>query len=322
MKILFIPVEAQHDYQSDTFHWGLRHLEHHNSDVFVAKTFHNPRLLRANYDPTWSHCTYYGKWDCTYPMVNMEEINAKIADKFYDLIIWMDALRDADRGRLDWVYKIYGNRLFIVDGDDAQDKPYMEELKNYPNLKYFRKSLNYIIKYEHNNIFPIDFGFPDELVSEGPFEKKKLVASIIPGDETTYILPESRYYAEYRQSRYAYTYSKCGWSCLRHLEIMFNRCIPIFLDLEFCPEYILHFYPKQLLRKVLLDHVIVNRKQLHYDTIQLHGKNEYWINTIRNELILPKKVPQYEEVEQQIFDHCKKHLTCSAMVRYLLNHYD
>ena len=321
MKVLFIPSEVLHDYQSDTLHWGFRHLSI-KGKLNVQKTFHNSKLLCSTYDPTWPHCTYYGKWQETFSAVDMNEINERIESKYYDLIVWMDALRDAPITRLDWIYHIYGNRLFIVDGDDAQDKPYMNRLKDYPNLKYFRRSLCYVIKYCHNYLYPIDFGFPDELISDKAFEKTKDISSIIPGDSSTYILPEPKYYAEYQKSKYAFTYSKCGWSCLRHLEIIFNRCIPIFLDLEFCPEYILHFYPKFLLRNVLLEHAIVNIESLKYHTIDQMGKNAYWIQTLKNGLVTVRNTQEYVETEQQLFEHSRKHLTCSSMVNYMLNYYD
>ena len=319
MKVLFIPLQCEHDYQQDTLSWGLRHL-HLRGEIELERTYHNRRLYKP-YDPTWSHCTYYGKWEGPIPNANLFEINEKILNKYYDLIVWMNADLGNDE-RFDRTYNLYQNRLFVVDGDDALDKPYMEKLKNYPNLRYFRRSMCHLIKNGHNHLYPIDFGFPDELIDDGPFEKTKLVSSIIPGDGTTYILPESKYYAEYRQSMYAYTYSKCGWSCLRHLEIMFNRCVPIFIDLEFCPNYVMHFFPKLLFGRVMMEHVKMDYKSVDMDLYTAVGKNAYWISFLKSEMIKVKDTPNHSEIEKEIYNHCKKYLTCSAMVNYMLNYYD
>ena len=40
----------------------------------------------------------------------------------------------------------------------------------------------------------------------------------------------------YQNSLFSLTYRKTGWDCLRHYEILASGSIPLFLDLEKCPE--------------------------------------------------------------------------------------
>ena len=330
MKILYIPLETFHDFQCDTMNWGLRSLNK-TEKIQLDKTFNNEKLYKkttANSHIS-SHYTYYRHWEEEIPHVNIEDIDYKIKHKYYDLIIIQDGLHDIDygrnkyRGQIDYLYKIYKNNLFIVDGEDGGDGEYMKKLKNYPEIKYFRRELTYTLKYEHNTIFPINFGFPDELINENNYEKTQLISSIIPGLGSTYITSsEVDYYNEYRKSKFAYTFSKCGWDCLRHLEIIFNKSLPIFLDLEFCPNKVLYFYPKFELLEILNKMCNIKYDQYNYDNIHSLGKIRYWQDIILNNLIEIKNLKYYDEIQNKIYNKCKKYLTCNAIVNYVLEHYE
>lgn len=331
MKILHIPIDTPHDFQCDTISWGLRGLtKTHNLEI--DKVFYSEKLYKKLTDKSHisSHYTYYRHWDEPIPYINFDEIDDKIKNKYYDLIILHDGLsKNRDYGhnryidKVSYLYRIYQDKLFIIDGEDNGDGDYLKQLRDYPLLKYFKRELIYTFKYEHQNVFPINFGFPDELIVDSEFEKTQMISSIIPGDYSTYItLSEKSYYDEYRKSKFAFTFSKCGWDCLRHLEIIFNKSLPIFLDLEFCPNKSLYFYPKFEMFQVLYKMCNVNYNKLDYNSIHTFGKNEYWKRVINNKYVTVKDESFYDDLKTKIYNHCKKYLTCNNIVKYVINHYE
>ena len=331
MKILHIPLKTHHDFQCETISWGLRGLRK-THDLEIDKLFYTEKLFKKTTPQSHisPHYTYYRHWDESMPDMNLDDIDYKLKHKYYDLVILHDGLdREREYGhnkyidQLDYIYNIYHNKLFIVDGEDIGDDEYLKNLKNYPDLKYFRRELTYTLKYQHKNLFPINFGFPDELILDEKFEKKQLISTIVPGDGNTYIYSsEQDYYDEYRKSKFAFTFSKGGWDCLRHLEIIFNKSLPIFLDLEFCANGVLHFYPKFEMREILHKMCHIKYDMYDFDSINKFGKNEYWKRIINNNYITIKDESCYDEIQSNIYTHCKKHLTCNNIVKYLLEHYD
>ena len=90
-------------------------------------------------------------------------------------------------------------------------------------------------------ILPLSFCIPDECIVDEIPEKTRLLASLIPGDTSTYLYygKEKEYNEMYRTARFAITKMKGGWDCLRHYEILMNGCIPLFENLKDCPKYTL-----------------------------------------------------------------------------------
>jgi hypothetical protein len=107
--------------------------------------------------------------------------------------------------------------------------------------------------YTEETIYSLPYCIPDELIvstEEALSAKKTVFASVNPRDRTTYIYgpgQEKEYYNMYKEARFAYTCKKGGWDCLRHYEIMANGCIPIFQNIEQCPEKTMCTFPKDLL---------------------------------------------------------------------------
>lgn len=99
------------------------------------------------------------------------------------------------------------------------------------------------------HVIPLPFCIPDEcIVSEIP-QKNTLLASIMPGDNSTYIFnkhQEKEYNEMYQKARFAITKMKGGWDCLRHYEILMNGCIPLFEKMKDCPPFTMTTYPKEL----------------------------------------------------------------------------
>ena len=97
-------------------------------------------------------------------------------------------------------------------------------------------------------IFPITFGISENKIARNKTQKIRYLSPMIPGDSSTYIYTtEQSYYQQYAESYFAITIKKGGWDTMRTLEIIANRCIPVFLYIDLCPEKTLWNYPKELL---------------------------------------------------------------------------
>jgi len=141
-------------------------------------------------------------------------------------------------------------------------------------------------------IIPFSYCIPDEFIVSSVPEKTKLKSFIIPGDKPSFGAGEQdKYYNEYRTSRFAVTRKKGGWDCLRHYEILANGCIPIFEKLEECPFFTMTTFPKELVLKA-------NRELLPWD-------DSY--------------IPKYNEIVEQLLDHCRKYCSVSARATFFLS---
>jgi len=95
------------------------------------------------------------------------------------------------------------------------------------------------------------YSIPDDLLNNT--ENRSIIkcfkdAPLIPGKQETYIYDnEDDYNTMYQRSKFAITKKKYGWDCLRHYEILGNKCVPLFENLENCPENTMKLLPKKLL---------------------------------------------------------------------------
>lgn len=145
--------------------------------------------------------------------------------------------------------------------------------------------------YLNGHIFPLPYCIPDECVMlenhDLYYNKTYGICPLIPGERSEHLFvagQESEYYQMFQQSWFAHTKKKGGWDCLRHYEILANGCIPMFENLEDCPEHTLTTFPKQLLKDFCMD----------YDIDR--------INLIK-----------------QLLEHTREHCTTSANIRYFLS---
>jgi len=143
---------------------------------------------------------------------------------------------------------------------------------------------------------PLSFSIPDECVVESVPKKEVLLASLIPGDLTTYIYgkdDEQSYYDMYKKSRFAITKKKGGWDCLRHYEILMNGCIPLFENLKECPENTMTTYPKHL----------------NDEAWDLYNN---WIETAEN-------IEKYNQLCSKFIEHTRTFCTTSHAAKIILN---
>jgi len=167
--------------------------------------------------------------------VDRNNIEEKIKDKYFDLIIYGSVNRCLDYYEL--VSKIYpNNKVFLIDGaDDTNIHP----LSN--KHPYFKRELTL------DQFIPIHFAIPECKITTNKLYKTQEYSSIIPGQGGYKFDIEQDYYNDYNRSYFGVTMKKAGWDCMRHYEILANNCIPYFIDLESCPKQILTNLPKELL---------------------------------------------------------------------------
>lgn len=150
--------------------------------------------------------------------------------------------------------------------------------------------------YYKKSIYSLSYCIPDELIVDYDVLKKKTnkIASLIPGDKSTYIFgvdDEKNYYEMYQKSLFAHTEKKGGWDCLRHYEILANGCIPIFKDLEHCPSSIMTTFPKELIKEAC-------------------------------DKLLPwnyNNKPLYDEYVMRLLNHVRMYCSASFQTEYILN---
>lgn len=141
----------------------------------------------------------------------------------------------------------------------------------------------------------ITFSIPkDKLCKINPI-KTKVLSNLIPGDISTYIYnTEKDYYNEYKTSYFAITRKKAGWDCMRHYEILANKCIPYFIDIEQCPKDKLTLLPKDLL-------------------IEANRLYEKFRTDITN-----TDINEYHILQKKLFEYTREHLTTDKIAEYIL----
>ena len=114
------------------------------------------------------------------------------------------------------------------------------------------------------------------------------MAPLVPGDKSTYLYEnEFDYYNMYSDSRFAKTWKKGGWDCLRHYEILASGCTPWFPDLHWCPETLMTNFPRDL---------VLN------------------MNRLENTNALSQE--KYMAMATKLLEYTKTHLTCSVSAEY------
>jgi hypothetical protein len=267
------------DYQNDLVFYGLRELF---GDDVVDSTQILP--LYKEYENKipkqhlWGGMTTF--WLIEENNINRNNIEEKIKDRYYDLIIYGSIKRC--KQYYDLVSKYYpNNKVILIDGND---EPELDPL--YTKHLYFKREL----QASHPNLLPITFGIPTCKLAEPNKNKTQEYATCIPGQPETYVFKDEKsYYKDYQKSYYGVTMKKAGWDCMRHYEILGNYCMPYFIGLEDCPEDTLANLPKELLFK---------GRELAND----FNEREYFI------------------ILDEIFNYTKNNLTTENIAKKILNY--
>jgi len=287
MKILYITNHIDiarasggfiNDYQNDLVFYGLREL--FGDDVVDSTqivSLYKEYEGKIHPQHLWGGMTTF--WLIGENNIDRTDIEEKIKDKYYDLIIYGAIQRC--KQYYDLVSKIYpANKIILIDGNDESD---LNPL--YEKHLYFKREL--II--DHPNLLPITFGIPTNKLTTPNKNKTQDYATCIPGQPETYIFKDERlYYEDYQKSFYGVTMKKAGWDCMRHYEILGNYCMPYFIGLEECPKNTLANLPKELI---------------------LDGRN----------LAKNFDEQQYFNILDEIFEYTKNNLTTKNIANYILN---
>lgn len=287
MKILYITNHIDiaqasggfiNDYQNDLVFYGLRELfgddvVDSTQIVSLYKEYEN----KIHPQHLWGGMTSF--WLIGENNIDRSDIEEKIKDKYYDLIIY-GAIKRCKQ-YYDLVSKVYPpNKIILIDGNDESDLDPLYE----KHLYFKRELIN-----THKNLLPITFALPTSKLAIPNKNKTQEYATCIPGQPETYIFKDEKsYYEDYQKSYYGVTMKKAGWDCMRHYEILGNYCVPYFVGLEDCPKDTLVSFPKELL---------LEAKELTYN----FDEAKYYI-------ILDK-----------LFEHTKNNLTTKNLAKYILS---
>ena len=245
MKILFISKFDLPDFQNDMIFHGLRSL-------------YGVNVIPSN-DPWYMYTDMHKKWNLIVPNngmsygrgftlygkllkipVDNSNIQKKVQDRWFDKIIYGSITR-CDDYFVDVVKSYKSNDILCIDGEDNTDINH-----NYSKHSvYFKREL---IHTPSENIRPIGFCIPSDLIVKNIPHKEQDYGTVIPGDSSTYIFNlEIDYFKDYQKSYFGLTHRKGGWDCLRHYEILMNGCIPYFPDISKCPQFTMTNFPKDII---------------------------------------------------------------------------
>ena len=251
--------------------------------------------------------------------IDRTEIKRKIADRFFDLIIYTCVYHALDY--LDTVVRYY--KPYEVAFNDGEDNPRIGEeslmsgakdvynpLKNYG--VYFKRESNRFVE----GIHPLSLAYPEEYFYLGPVVKTQDFGTTIPGNMETYIFTDAQsYWADYQKSYFGLTWKKAGWDCYRNLEIIANKCVPYWLgkpEMDECPPNTMWNFPWDLMREavqlpgvniIVTDHVALPDKKV---AIHLIDFNQFDLDA-------------YTDLQERFFEYGLKHLTTKVMVQRLLD---
>jgi len=283
MKILYIsniglpPTFPHEDYLNDCVFHGFRTL--FGSDcVDVAK---NESMYKGATDG--NRDKMYGKGFTLYGLlddisVDRTDIESKIKHKNFDFVIYGQVTRS--RPYIQLVNEHYPRKkIIMLDGED----------ETHFNTQY--RDMSVFFKRELNvpdeKIHPISFCIPSDLLIKKCPTKTQMFAGT-PTNKHVYIT-EAPYYEEYQRSYFGITHKKAGWDCLRHYEILMNRCIPYFRDIYQLPERTMTHFPIDLVKRGMK---LINQEK---PDDELYGI-----------------------IDNHLYTHMVKNLTTTAMANYVI----
>ena len=294
MRILYISGGGAQDYLCDMLFHGLRQLEG-TEVVDVKRMWFMYGSEFQGEAGAQRKARLYGKGFSVYGLlgddsgVDRDDLETKISLRYFDAIIYGMVWRCRDYLSLA-LQKYPPYRLAFVDGADHQGMVHGLMGRGL----YFKRELNGWWP----TVLPIQFAIPREHVKTNRVVKTKPLAFIDPRRRETYVYDDqTSYYADYATSLFGVTVQKTGWDALRHYEILANRCIPWFLDIETCPPPTLPFFPKYQLFKI---------KQ----AIEEKGVDYFMTN---------EGMEVWERYHGEVARVFERHCTTEALARYVLD---
>ena len=155
-----------------------------------------------------------------------------------------------------------------------------------------------------------------------------VLAPLIPGKNWSYIYKnEQDYYQSYQNSIFALTYKKVGWDSLRHYEILMNGCIPLFLNIDKCPEKILINLPKKLLFDIINQYSWILNQFFPTNIYKMKFLSTkkfflYFLNLFKKKhtsISLINSHPEIIEIKKRMIDYTKKNLTTEKVANNMIS---
>jgi hypothetical protein len=214
------------------------------------------------------------------------------------------------------------SKIIFIDG---HDDTYIEK-KFLKHGLYFKREYIETTK----NVESINFSVPkSKILKSIDIKPIHLVAPLIPGKSKTYIYKnEEDYYKMYQKSIFGITYKKTGWDCMRHYEILMNGCLPLFLDIENCPDLTMKNLPKKKITEIKKNYeFILNKrnpfkifiKRFQKKTILIEYLKYLFSAKISAEEFLLKN-PEIFETKEDILSFTKKNLTTEITAKNILSY--
>ena len=337
MKILFITFlkndEPKHsdyhkysdfykyaDYLNDLTLHGLRELYGEDVIDYPGSWYlYKDEIAKRNYDTNllWGKGFTYKNILDNYNKIDRDDIKQKIQNNYFNLIVY-GSIRRSDLFLEEAIKS--KSKIIFIDGND--DNLIKEKYLKYGI--YFKRE---IVK-NINNIKSISFSVPKLKITKNVDKKPTyLIAPLIPGKSKTYVYEKEKdYYEMYQKSVFALTYKKVGWDCMRHYEILMNGCIPLFFDINKCPENTMKSFPKEAIYQLTKKYeFILNSENPYKIFIKEFRKNFFFLDYFKK-LFLPKiKIDKFLLENSEIFrekeellSFTKKNLTTEAAAKKIL----
>jgi hypothetical protein len=328
MKILFISSSnvkqdsGPNNYMHDIVLHGLREI-YGNSVIDYPGVWYMYRdeVKKRNYDigNLWGKGFTLYNLLSNYQQIDRTDIENKIKTNYFDFIIF---------GSIDKVQLFFDiainskSKIIFVDGNDS---PFINEQITDKGVYFKRELISVNIK----NVYPINFAIPKEKIVHTINPKPlNILAPLIPGKYSTYIYEnEQDYYQSYQNSVFALTYKKMGWDSLRHYEILMNGCIPLFLNIDKCPEKILTNLPKKLLSEIFIQYSWILNQFFPTNIYKMKFLTTekfflYFLNLFKKKYdstALINSYPKLFEIKKKMIDYTKKNLTTEKIASNMIS---
>ena len=241
--------------------------------------------------------------------IDRSDIINKIKNHYFDLVIYGAIYRNLDL--LDLVCEHYKkNEIVLIDGHEITDI----DTSIVDKGLYFKMTMERDIR----NIIPINLSIPKEKIYKGELQKSKLLGHVIPGViETLIYNDEKTYYEDYQQSLFGYTWKKACWESLRHIEIIMNKCVPLFIDIKHCPQQSLQKLPKKILEEAFdifvgFDKILLDKPFVYN---QLNAVANFNLNTFND---LEINYDKYYEINDKLYTYLLNNLTTEHTAKYVI----
>ena len=328
MKILFITHLNQNTtMMNDTLHDSILHglREIYGNDVIDypgAWYMHEEEVKKRNFNinELWGKgFTFYNIFS-NYEQIDRSDIENKIVNNYFDIIIF-GSIRRSSR----FFAKVINSKskIIFIDGEDNTTI----DSKILNKGVYFKREL---ISNQSDKIYPINFSIPKKkIIEQINLNPKNVLAPLIPHKYSTYIYNnEDDYYKMWKDSIFGLTYVRGGWwDALRYYEMLMNGCIPLFIDIDRCPEKTLTKLPKKTLSYIFKNYSWILNKYFPtsiYKKKFLTSKKFYlYFSSLFKEKYncqsLVDNYPEIMKIKVKLLNYTKENLTTEDIARDMIS---